>query len=120
MLHFFYLSNHVIVYNLVFIFTFSISIILPGGNSHHGATSGSAYGKTDCSDIQYGSGGGGDNGGAGGNYLQLDVGTVGFFFLIFLINHDKTFTDRISFVILYDLSKVQHNTVVTRFAFLSV
>jgi len=47
-----------------------------GGVSYHGASSGAAYGQTGCGDVVFGSGGGGQNGGAGGAYIGIQVGTV--------------------------------------------
>ena len=47
-----------------------------GGSSNHGAAGGSSHGKVDGTVITTGSGGGGINGGAGGNFIKIDYGKV--------------------------------------------
>ena len=54
-----------------------INIVISGGSSYHGATSGSTYGKVDGTVYTTGSGGGGANGEAGGNFIKVDFGKVG-------------------------------------------
>ena len=55
---------------------FFFSFLKLGGSSYHGASGGSAYGKVDGTEFTIGSGGGGANGGAGGNFIKIDIGDV--------------------------------------------
>ena len=59
--------------------------IIVGGTSYHNAAGGTAYGNTNCKDIEYGSGGGGNQGGAGGSYIEINAGTVSYFKTIIML-----------------------------------
>ena len=47
-----------------------------GGTSYNNVAGGAVYGSVYCKDIHYGSGGGGNQGGAGGSHIEIKAGTV--------------------------------------------